>query len=64
MSLSPLYARLHDAHGGDSLQALCLAISLALDLLKNVVEEGGTVRYSTGEDISFESYAFGVAVKK
>jgi hypothetical protein len=58
VSLSPLYKRLHDAHGADPLQALCLAISLVLDLLKAYIEKGGKL-----PDFVFEAYAFGIAFK-
>lgn len=63
VSLTPLYKRLHDAHGGNSLQALCLAVSLALDLLQDFKEKGGALRFPSGEEFPLESYSFGVARK-
>jgi hypothetical protein len=43
VAVRPLYKRLHDAHGGDSLQSLCLAIALAQDLLQGFREKGGSL---------------------
>jgi hypothetical protein len=63
VSLTPLYKHLHDAHGGNSLQALCLAVSLALDLLQDFKEKGGALRFPSGEEFPLESYSFGVARK-
>jgi hypothetical protein len=63
VSLSPLFKRLHDAHGGSSFHALCLASSLVLDLLHGFKENGGTLFYSIGEDFPFEAYSFGVATR-
>ena len=59
VSLTPLYKHLHDAHGGDAFQALCLAASLVLDLLHGVVEKGGSVSFVGGDRFPFEAYAFG-----
>ena len=44
VSLQPLYSRLAHATGGDSMQALCLAISLGLDLLGKFVEDASSHR--------------------
>jgi len=41
VSLADLYPTLRDPHGEDSLQALCLAISLALRLLASFQSKGG-----------------------
>jgi hypothetical protein len=41
VALQGLYARLADIHGADSLQALCLALTLVRDLLEDVLERGG-----------------------
>jgi hypothetical protein len=60
VAVSPLYKRLHDAHGGDSFQSLCLAISLAQDLLQDFREKGGLLTFETGETFPLESYSFGV----
>jgi hypothetical protein len=61
VSLRPLYNHLHDAHGNDAFQALCLAASLVLDLLHGVVEKGGSVSFVTGERFPLETYSFGAA---
>lgn len=61
VSLRPLFARLHDAHGGSSFQALCLASSMVLDLLAGFTEKGGALWYRPGEPFRIEAYAFGVA---
>ncbi|WP_425479190.1 DUF6968 family protein [Pseudoxanthomonas composti] len=60
VALTPLHGRLRDAHGRSSFQALCLASSLALDLLYCFKEQGGAVFYSLGEDFAFEAYSFGI----
>ncbi len=60
VAVRPLYKRLHDAHGGDSFQSLCLAISLAQDLLQGFREKGGLLTYETGETFPLEAYSFGV----
>jgi hypothetical protein len=61
VAVRPLYKRLHDAHGSDSFQSLCLAISLAQDLLQDFREKGGLLTYENGESFPLESYSFGVA---
>lgn len=61
VAVSPLFNNLHDAYGGDSFQALCLAAALAQDLLHGFVENGGLLSYDTGEPFPLESYAFGIA---
>jgi len=63
VALTPLYRKLHDAHGGSSLQALCLASALALHLLDGFKEKGGRLFYSSGEGFPLEAYAFGVATR-
>ena len=50
VSLAGLHERLHEAHGGSSLQALCLAASLLRQLLTSFVEDGGQLLYSDGEE--------------
>jgi hypothetical protein len=64
VAVRPLYERLHDAHGGDSFQSLCLAISLAQDLLQAFREKGGALTYETGELFPLEAYSFGVAKRQ
>ena len=61
VSLAPLYAKLRAARSNSALQSLCLALSLALDLLHGVVEQGGSVSFASGESFQFGVYAFGVA---
>jgi hypothetical protein len=56
VSLEPLYANLRDIHGGDSFQALCLAVRLVHQLLKGFVEDGGSLTYETGEEFPLDSY--------
>ena len=60
VAVRPLQKRLHDAHGGDSFQSLCLAISLAQGLLQDFRENGGLLTYENGESFPLESYSFGV----
>jgi len=64
VAVQPLYKRLDDAHGGDSLQSLCLAISLAQDLLQDFIEKGGSLTYEAGDHFPLESYSFGVAKRQ
>jgi hypothetical protein len=54
VSVRPLYDHLHDQHGGDSFQALFLAMRLALSLLKNFTEKGGSLLMD-GEETAFEA---------
>jgi hypothetical protein len=61
VALSPLFNSLHDSHGGSSLQALCLASTLALGLLYDFKQKGNAVFHSPGENVDFESYSFNVA---
>jgi hypothetical protein len=55
ISLFPLYRRLADIHGGSSLQALCLALTLAKTLLDDFVEKGGQLTYDTGESFDLNA---------
>lgn len=64
VSLKPLYNNLREARTDTAFQSLCLAISLALDLLHGVKEKGGTVELEPGQDFPFEAYAFGRAMRK
>jgi len=51
-----LHDRLRDVHGEDSLQALCLALSLARQLLTSFVEDGGRVVYAgTDSDYAIDA---------
>jgi len=56
-----LYNSLRDAHGSDSLQSLCLAISLAQNLLQDFIEKGGLLTHENGETFPLDSYSFGIA---
>ena len=60
VSLEPLYSRLHDAHGGGSFQALCLASNLVLSLLEAFVEKGGQLVQDDGTRFPLEAFSFGV----
>lgn len=64
VSMVPLYKNLRDAHANDSLQALCLALSLALDLLSGFRDKGGELFYESGERFPLEAYCFGAALSK
>ncbi len=61
VSLEPLYKRLHEAHGGGSFQALCLASSLILNLLHGFIEKGGKLIHEDGTSFPLEAYSFGLA---
>jgi hypothetical protein len=50
VSLAGLHDRLHDIHGGGSLQALCLAVSLLRQLLTGFVEGSGRLFYADGKE--------------
>jgi hypothetical protein len=57
VEIAGLHGRLTDAHGTDSLQALCLAIKLVGSLLASFVAEGGRILESkTGKDVELDSY--------
>jgi hypothetical protein len=64
VSLAPLYERLRDATGSTSLQSLCLALSLAIDLLNGFCEDGGKLVYEDGARYPLEALAFGAAIRK
>ena len=55
LSLGELYPRLHDISAEDSLQALCLALSLTRQLLTHFIEEGGRMLYAGTDDDGDES---------
>lgn len=61
VSIEPLHNSLPDIRGDDSLQSLCLAISMAIDLLSGFKASGGKLLNSTGELFSLEPYSFGAA---
>ena len=62
--LRPLYNKLANATGGDSLHSMCLAISLVLDLLHDFREKGGKLLYDDGTEFALEAYAFGFALNR
>jgi len=59
VSLTPLYNRLHNAHGGGSFQALCLATNLIGDLLHSFKEQGGQLMHDDGTEFPLDAYWFG-----
>ena len=61
VSLEPLYNKLHEAHGSDSFQAMCLAASLVIDLLIAYKEKGGKLFLEGGDEFPLEAYWFGHA---
>lgn len=60
VSLQPLHDRLHDIHGADALQALCLAVSFVLRRLHSFVDDGGTLTTESGAAFDPASYMIGV----
>jgi hypothetical protein len=62
VSMKPLYEDLRDPHANDSLQALCLALSLALYLLADFRDKGGDLFYETGQRFPLEAYCFGTTM--
>lgn len=64
VSLEPLYSNLRAQRSNSPVHSLCLAMSLALELLHGVVEEGGSVSFAAGEPFPFEAYAFGIATRE
>jgi hypothetical protein len=60
VTLRGLHEGLPDIRGVDSFQALCLAIGLALTLLQNFVDKGGTLS-AHGDRLALEAYALGAA---
>ena len=55
VGLSPLYNKLHDAHGGSSVQSLCLAIRLIYMLLQDFLDKGGKLFYDSGEAFDLQA---------
>ena len=58
VSLWPLYDTLSDQHGEGSFQAMFLAISLALVLLKDFQDKGGTLLYPGEENAPIDEAGF------
>ena len=63
VALTGLYDRLAEARGVESFQALCMAISLAQDLLRGFRDKGGKLLMDT-EDFPLEAYAFGASTRR
>jgi hypothetical protein len=63
VALRGLYERLAEARGVDSFQSLCMAISLAQDLLRSFRDNGGKLLVES-EDFPLEAYAFGAAIQR
>ena len=61
VELRGLHDSLRDIHGGDALQALCLALRLAFRLLAAFRDEGGKILHRDGDDVPLETYLLGVA---
>jgi hypothetical protein len=62
VQISLFESPLRPVHGESSLQALCLALRLALHLLASFVERGGRLTYPDGEPFDLEGYAIGQLV--
>jgi hypothetical protein len=54
VGLEPRYA---DIRGGDSLQALCLAISLLRRRLEDFIDKGGTILHADESEWSQDSFS-------
>jgi hypothetical protein len=63
VALTGLYDRLAEARGVDSFQALCMAISLAQDLLHGFRDKGGKLLMDA-ENFPLEAYGFGAATRR
>lgn len=63
VEISPLYRRLRGARSDNSLHALCLTLSLVIDLLTDFQQKGGSLGYGPGDaSVSLDLYAFGAAL--
>src|SRR6267143_1946399 len=57
IEITALHGRLPDVHGTDSLQALCLAIRAAGELLASFVADGGRILHpATEENFPLDAY--------
>ena len=63
VALVGLYGRLSDACGENSFQALCMAASLAQDLLRDFQEKGGVLLIED-DYFELEPYSFGPAARR
>lgn len=59
VSVEPLYSKLADIAGADSLQAVVLACNLAFTLLQDFKDKGGKLTYQDGGEFPLEAYGFG-----
>jgi hypothetical protein len=64
LTLSPLFGEARDVHGNSSLQALCLALSLAVDALEKFEADGGSLAYEDGTDYDLWSLSFTAAASR
>jgi hypothetical protein len=55
----PLLPKPKGIHGGDSLQALSMALRLLGDLLQDFIDKGGTLRYADGSEFDLDPYMLG-----
>ena len=58
VSVDPLYPKLADIAGSDSLQSFLLASRLALSLLEGFKEEGGQLFHEDGTEFPLDAYGF------
>jgi Domain of unknown function (DUF6968) len=58
VSVEPLYPKLADIAGLDSLQALVLACNLAFSLLQGFKDKGGRLLHDDGTEFPLEAYDF------
>lgn len=54
--LDGLHDELIAMHGGDSLQAICLALGLCATLLRDHVAAGGQLHFPGGDDVPLDAY--------
>ena len=59
VSVDPLYSKLADIAGLDSLQSFVLACRLAFSLLEGFKENGGQLLHEDGTVFPLEAYGFG-----
>ena len=64
LTLSPLLGDVRDVHGNSSLQALCLALSLAIDSLEEFKADGGSLTYEDGTEYDLWSLSFTAAANR
>lgn len=57
LAFDPWDDEIRDVHGSSSFQALCLASSLALELLRGFKEKGGVLFIAPGLDFPLEAYS-------